>query len=154
MNITEMTKDEELMNHALDQALKAKTKGEIPVGAIIVKDKKIIARGYNQSISKNDPTAHAEIQAIRVAGNFLNNYRLVGTSIFVTLEPCAMCLGAIMHARIEKIIYGARDYKTGVCGSCENLLDSKFFNHSVSISGGILENQCGDLLKKFFNELR
>lgn len=149
-----MTKDEKWMNLALDEAIKAKTKGEVPVGAIIVKDEQIIARGYNQSILKNDPTAHAEIQAIRVAGNFLNNYRLVGTSIFVTLEPCSMCLGAIMHARIEKVIYGARDYKTGVCGSCENLLDARFFNHTISISSGVLEARCEHLLKKFFSEKR
>ena len=145
-----MNEDEKWMNLALEQARKAEADGEVPVGAILVKDNLIIARAHNQPISTNDPTAHAEIQLIRAAGEELKNYRLPGTSLYVTLEPCAMCLGAIMHARINRIIFGAHDQKTGVCGSSENLMNANCFNHKIHLSGGVLENESQHLLKNFF----
>jgi tRNA(adenine34) deaminase len=145
-----MNEDEKWMNLALEQAVKAEKEGEVPVGAILVKDGLVVARAHNQPISTNDPTAHAEIQLLRAAGEELNNYRLNGTSLYVTLEPCAMCLGAMMHARVERIVYGAHDPKTGVCGSSENLIDANCFNHKIDLVSGVLENECKQLLKKFF----
>ena len=145
-----MNEDEIWMSLALKQARKAAEEGEVPVGAILVKDGLLVAKAYNQPISTNDATAHAEIQLIRAAGRKQDNYRLTGTSLYVTLEPCAMCLGAMMHARIERIVYGAHDPKTGVCGSSENLIDTNCFNHKIDIVGGILKKECKQLLKKFF----
>jgi len=145
-----MNEDEKWMNLALEQARKAEEEGEVPVGAILVKDGLLIAKAHNQPISTNDPTAHAEIQLLREAGEKLKNYRLTGTSLYVTLEPCAMCLGAIMHARIERLVFGAYDPKTGVCGSSENLMDARCFNHKINLVSGVLENECRQLLKKFF----
>lgn len=145
-----MNEDEKWMNLALEQAVKAEKEGEVPVGAILVKDGLVVARAHNQPISTNDPTAHAEIQLLRAAGEELNNYRLNGTSLYVTLEPCAMCLGAMMHARVERIVYGAHDPKTGVCGSSENLMDANCFNHKIDLVSGVLENESKQLLKKFF----
>ena len=145
-----MNEDEKWMNLALEQAVKAEKEGEVPVGAILVKDGLLIAKAHNQPISTNDPTAHAEIQLLRAAGEELNNYRLNGTSLYVTLEPCAMCLGAMMHARVERIVYGAHDPKTGVCGSSENLIDANCFNHKIDLVSGVLENECKQLLKNFF----
>ena len=145
-----MNEDEKWMSFALEQAKKAEQEGEVPVGAILVQNGLIIARAHNQPISRNDPTAHAEIQLLREAGEKLKNYRLTGTSLFVTLEPCAMCLGAIMHARVERIVFGAHDPKTGVCGSSENLIDANCFNHKINLVSGVLENESKQLLKKFF----
>ena len=145
-----MTIDEKWMKIALEEANKAEIEGEVPVGAILVKNGKLIARAHNQPISKNDATAHAEIQLIRNGGIKQDNYRLTGTSLYVTLEPCAMCVGAIMHARIERIVYGAHDPKTGACGSSVNLIEANCFNHKIDLVSGVLENQCGELLKKFF----
>ena len=149
-----MNEDEKWMNLALEQAVKAEKEGEVPVGAILVKDGLVVARAHNQPISTNDPTAHAEIQLLRAAGEELNNYRLNGTSLYVTLEPCAMCLGAIMHARVERIVFGAHDPKTGVCGSSENLMDANCFNHKINLVSGVLENECRQLLKNFFISCR
>lgn len=145
-----MTQDEKWMQIAILEARKADNESEIPVGAIMIKDGNIIARAHNQPILKNDATAHAEIQVIRAAGKELKNYRLNDCSLFVTLEPCAMCFGASVHARIKRIVYGARDPKTGVCSSSENLIDAKFFTHKIKVDGGILERECSQLLKKFF----
>ena len=145
-----MNEDEKWMSLALEQAVKAEEEGEVPVGAILVKDGLVIARAHNQPISTNDATAHAEIQLLRTAGRKLKNYRLTGTSLYVTLEPCAMCLGAIMHARVKRIVFGAHDPKTGVCGSSENLMDAKCFNHKINLVSGVLENECRQLLKNFF----
>jgi len=145
-----MNEDEKWMQIALQEAIKAEEEGEVPVGAILVKNGIIIAKAFNQPISKNDATAHAEIQLLRTAGGKLKNYRLNGTSLYVTLEPCAMCLGAIMHARIERIIFGARDLKKGVCGSSENLINANCFNHKIDLTGGVLENESSQLLKNFF----
>ena len=149
-----MNEDEKWMSLALEQARKAEEEGEVPVGAILVKDGLLIAKAHNQPISTNDPTAHAEIQLIRAAGKKLKNYRLTGTSLYVTLEPCAMCLGAIMHARVEHVVFGAYDPKTGVCGSSENLMEAKCFNHKMNLVSGVLENESKQLLKNFFNSRR
>jgi tRNA(adenine34) deaminase len=149
-----MIEDEKWMSFALEQARKAEKEGEVPVGAILVKDDLVIARAHNKPISSNDPTAHAEIQLIRTAGEELKNYRLTGTSLFVTLEPCAMCLGAIMHARIKRVVYGAHDPKTGVCGSSENFMEASCFNHKIDLASGVLENESKQLLKSFFNSRR
>ena len=149
-----MNEDEKWMNLALEQAKKARKEGEVPVGAILVKNGLLIAKAHNQPISKNDATAHAEIQLIRKAGEIQKNYRLTGTSLYVTLEPCAMCLGAIMHARIERVIYGAHEPKTGACGSSENLINAKCFNHKIDLVSGVLESQNRELLKEFFASRR
>tara|TARA_B110000240_G_scaffold149329_1_gene165276 strand:- start:193 stop:642 length:450 start_codon:yes stop_codon:yes gene_type:complete len=149
-----MIEDEKWMSFALEQARKAEKEGEVPVGAILVKDDLIIARAHNKPISTNDPTAHAEIQLLRAAGEELKNYRLPGTTLYVTLEPCAMCLGAIMHARIERVVFGAHDPKTGVCGSSENFMEASCFNHKIDIASGVLENESKQLLKNFFNSRR
>ena len=149
-----MIEDEKWMSFALEQARKAEKEGEVPVGAILVKDDIVIARAHNKPISSNDPTAHAEIQLIRTAGEELKNYRLPGTTLFVTLEPCAMCLGAIMHARIKRVVYGAHDPKTGVCGSSENFMEASCFNHKIDLASGVLENESKQLLKNFFKSRR
>jgi len=145
-----MIEDKKWMHLALEEARKAEEMGEVPVGAILVKDDLIIARAHNRPISTNDPTAHAEIQLIRAAGKKLKNYRLTGTSLYVTLEPCAMCLGAIMHARIKRIVFGAHDPKTGVCGSSENLIEASCFNHRIDLASGVLESESKQILKNFF----
>ena len=149
-----MNEDEKWMQIAIQEAIKAEKEGEVPVGAVLVKDGLIIAKAFNQPISKNDATAHAEIQLIRSAGKKLKNYRLTETSLYVTLEPCAMCLGAIMHARIKRIIYGAQDPRTGVCGSSDNLIDANCFNHKINITGGVSERKCSQLLQTFFKSRR
>ena len=138
------------MNLAIKQAVKADTEGEVPVGAVIVKDGQLIAQAHNQPISTNDPTAHAEIQVIRKAGKKEKNYRLVGTTLYVTLEPCIMCLGALMHARIERIVFGAKDTKNGVCGSLVDLTNASQFNHHTFVTSGVLEKQCQEILRSFF----
>jgi tRNA(adenine34) deaminase len=149
-----MDKYEQWMKIAIQQANLAKELGEVPVGAVIIKNDIIISKGHNEPISKNDPTAHAEIQAIRSAGKILKNYRITGSSIFVTLEPCIMCFGAILNARVEKIFFGAYDEKKGICSSCNNYLNKESYKNSLKIRGGILENQCSMILKKFFKERR
>ena len=149
-----MNNDEKWMALAIKQAVKADKKGEVPVGAVLVKDGQLIAQAHNQPISTNDATAHAEIQLLRAAGKLQKNYRLINTTIYVTLEPCAMCLGAMMHARIKRIVYGASDPKTGVCGSHVDLSSESFFNHEMKISGGVLEQECKELLQSFFRSRR
>ncbi|HAL43881.1 MAG TPA: tRNA adenosine(34) deaminase TadA [Methylophilaceae bacterium] len=146
-----MTDDDfRFMKLALELAKKAELKDEVPVGALVVRNGEIIGRGMNASISDHDPTSHAEINAIRDAAKAIKNYRLKDCSIYVTLEPCAMCVGAIQHARIEKIIYGAPDPKTGACGSTVDLINIKEINHHAEAVGGILEKECGQILKDFF----
>ena len=149
-----MNKDEKWMQIAIQEAKKAENEGEVPVGAILVQDGKLIAKAYNQSISKNDATAHAEIQLLRLAGQKLGNYRLKNSTIYVTLEPCVMCFGAIMHARISHIIFGARDHRTGACGSSIDLVNKKCFNHKIETNDGILEAKCIELLQNFFKSKR
>lgn len=142
--------DIEYMEIALQFAEEAAAAGEVPVGAIVVKNGEIIGRGYNAPITTHDPSAHAEIRAMRDAANHLGNYRLVDCTLYVTLEPCAMCSGAIQHARIARVIYGASDPKTGACGSVINLMAEPKLNHHTEISGGILAERCGAVLSKFF----
>ena len=146
--------DESFMRFALIEAQKSKSIDEVPVGAIIVMNNKVISRGHNLSISQNDPTSHAEINALRSAGNKVGNYRLTGATLYVTLEPCAMCYGAIVHARISRLVFGAYDPKTGVCGSSSNLYEQSCFNHSPQITGGVLEEECSLILKDFFKKRR
>lgn len=146
--------DNDFMQIALDLAQQAGAAGEVPVGAIVVKNGEIIGRGSNAPITTHDPTAHAEIRAMRDAAQHINNYRLVGCILYVTLEPCAMCTGAIQHARIAKLIYGASDPKTGACGSVVNLMAEPKLNHHTEISGGVLAAECGALLSNFFSARR
>lgn len=146
--------DEKWMKIALEQARFAQAKNEVPVGAILVKNDQLIASAHNQPISNNDPTAHAEIQLLRSAGKKLNNYRLPNTTLYVTLEPCTMCLGAMIHARVSRVVFGAYDKKTGVCGSCQDLVTSKCFNHQLQAQGGILESECSSLISQFFKNRR
>lgn len=138
------------MGLALDLARQAGAAGEVPVGALVVLDGEVVGRGWNQPIGRHDPTSHAEIMALRDAAQRLGNYRLPGCTLYVTLEPCAMCAGAIMHARIRKVVYGARDPKTGVAGSVINLFAETRLNHHASLVGGVLAAQCGALLSGFF----
>ena len=145
-----MNEDEKWMQIAISEATLAKSKDEIPVGAVLIQNNELIAHAHNQPISHNDPTAHAEIQVLRIAAKQQRNYRLVGSIIYVTLEPCAMCLGAMMHARIKRIVFGASDPKTGVCGSCANLTSEAFFNHRIEALGGILEKESKEILQSFF----
>ena len=149
-----MNNDEKWMTIAIQEAFKAEAEGEVPVGAILVKDGQLIAQAHNQPISKNDATAHAEIQLLRAAGKKQQNYRLTCTTLYVTLEPCAMCFGAMMHARISRLIFGAYDPKTGVCGSCVDLTTKNYFKNNIDINGGILENECSKLLQDFFKYRR
>ncbi len=149
-----MMSDEMLMRKAIELAYKAKENDEVPVGAIIVLEDKIIGEGWNQPISSNDPTAHAEIIALRNAGNKVGNYRLPNATMYVTLEPCAMCAGALVHARLAKVIYAADDPKTGACGSVFNLLQSDELNHKVEIEKGLFEEESRSLIQDFFKAKR
>ena len=142
--------DKNHMQIALELASQAAAAGEVPVGALVVKDGVIIGRGYNAPISLHDPSAHAEIQAMRDAAQTLGNYRLVGCTLYVTLEPCAMCCGAIQHARIARLVYGASDPKTGACGGVINLMTELRLNHHTEVSGGVLAVECGTMLTQFF----
>jgi len=123
---------------------------EVPVGAILVQENNLITQAHNRPIKNNDPTAHAEIEVLRKAGEKLQNYRLAKTTLYVTLEPCAMCLGAMIHARIERVVFGTSDPKSGVCGSTIDLSSESIFNHQISVSGGVLEHECKDILQSFF----
>lgn len=146
--------DFHFMRAALDQAELARAAGEVPVGAVLVIDGEIVGRGYNQPIRANDPTAHAEVMALRDAGRSLSNYRLPGSTLYVTLEPCVMCSGAIMHARVQRVVYGARDPKTGAAGSVIDLFAEARLNHHGEASGGVLAEECGAMLSRFFAERR
>jgi tRNA(adenine34) deaminase len=142
------------MRHALALAGKAGSEGEVPVGAVLILDNKVIGEGWNQPIGLNDPTAHAEILALRDAARVLGNYRLPGTTLYVTLEPCVMCVGAIIHARVARVCFGAHDPKTGAAGSVFELLSSSQFNHRVDVQGDILAQECGEQLQAFFRQRR
>jgi len=142
--------DEHFMGLAMDLAREAGAAGEVPVGALIVLEEEVVGRGFNQPIGRHDPTAHAEIMALRDAATRLGNYRLPGCTLYVTLEPCAMCAGAIMHARIERLVFGASDPKTGAAGSVIDLFAESSLNHHTSVVGGVLAEQCGSLLSGFF----
>jgi len=142
------------MQLALEQARLAWAEGEVPVGAVVVKDGEVIATGYNQPIGRHDPTAHAEIMALRAAAEKLGNYRLPGCELYVTLEPCIMCSGAMMHARLARVVYAAPDPKTGACGSVVNLFEQEKLNHHTEVSGGLMAEEASSLLKAFFAERR
>ena len=146
--------DEYWMQQALARASHAETLGEVPVGAVLVLDNQIIGEGWNQPIGLHDPTAHAEIQALRQAAALLQNYRLPNTTLYVTLEPCIMCAGAMVHARIRRVVIGASDPKTGAAGSVFNCLGDPALNHKVSVETGILQAICGDQLRAFFQKRR
>jgi tRNA(adenine34) deaminase len=145
-----MPADEDLMRQALVLADEAAHAGEVPVGAVVVKDGRVIGRGSNRPISSHDPTAHAEIVAMRDAAQRLDNYRLIGCELYVTLEPCVMCVGAMVHARIGRIVYGTRDPKTGACGSIVDLPGLETFNHHGTFEGGVLAAECAEILRRFF----
>ena len=149
-----MNEDEKWMRLAIKEAILAESEGEVPVGAVLIKNELLIAKAHNQSISKSDATAHAEMLLIQAAGKKLKNYRLNETTLYVTLEPCAMCFSAMMHARIKRVVYGAYDSKTGVCGSCDDLRNAKFFKHRINITGGVLKLENQKILKSFFKNLR
>lgn len=142
------------MRLALEQAQLAREAGEVPVGAVVVMDGKIVGRGYNKPISSNDPSSHAEIEALRDAAKSVGNYRLPGASLFVTIEPCLMCAGAIMHARIERVVFGANDTKTGVCGSVLDVFAESRLNHHASVTSHVLEAECGSIMTQFFVDKR
>lgn len=146
--------DEAWMRHAVKLAHRAKEHGEVPVGAVIVKHDQLLGEGWNQVITLNDPSAHAEILALRSAGERLGNYRLPGCSLYVTLEPCAMCAGAMLHARLDRVCFGAADPKTGALGGSFNLYADYSHNHRIATQGGLLENECAGLLKEFFRARR
>jgi tRNA(adenine34) deaminase len=142
------------MQHALTLAKKAEEAGEVPVGALIIKDNELIAEGWNQPISSHDATAHAEVMALRSAGEKLSNYRLLDTELFVTLEPCPMCVGAMLHARVKRVVFAATDPKTGALGGAYNLLETGTHNHVFEVKSGVLENEASDLLRSFFKSRR
>lgn len=143
------------MRHALSLADRAESLGEIPVGAVLVDSEgNILGEGWNLSITENDPTAHAEIVALRNAAKKVQNYRLLNTTLYVTLEPCTMCAGAILHSRIQRLVFGALDYKTGAVGSRFHFFDDYQMNHTVEITGGVLAQECGEKLSAFFRKRR
>lgn len=148
--MTTVATDEDFMAEALCLAREGGTTGEVPVGAVVVKDGEVIGRGFNAPISSQDPTAHAEIVALRDAARLMGNYRLPGCELYVTLEPCVMCCGAIIHARIARVVFGARDPKTGACGSVVNLFDEPRLNFHATVTEGVLAAECGSLLTDFF----
>ena len=148
--MTPEVRDQAMMRLALDQAHSAAILGEVPVGAVIFRAGKVIATGFNHPIGTHDPTAHAEIRAIRAAAEILGNYRLVECELYVTLEPCAMCSGAIQHARFKRLVFGASDPKTGCVGSVMNLFAEERLNHHTEVTGGVLAEECGRTLSEFF----
>lgn len=151
-NFTDL--DIQYMTRAYELAELAEEKGEVPVGAVLVKDNKIIGEGFNQPIVNHDPSAHAEIMALRSAGQQLQNYRLVDTTLYVTLEPCAMCAMALVHARVARVVYATEDPRTGAAGSVVNLLQHNSFNHQCAIEQGLMQAECSEQLKRFFRKKR
>jgi tRNA(adenine34) deaminase len=146
--------DQQFMALAIEQANCAALAGEVPVGAVLVRNGQVLAKAFNQPIGLHDPSAHAEMQVLRAAGKAEGNYRLPGTALYVTLEPCAMCAGAMLHARVERVVYGAPDPKTGAAGSALNLFSNQQINHQTQVEGGVLAEECGQVLKRFFKERR
>lgn len=146
--------DRSMMRLALELGRKAGRAREVPVGAVIVVDGEVVGEGWNHPVGSHDPTAHAEIQALREAGKRLGNYRLVDATLYVTLEPCAMCAGAMVHARIARLVFGAADPKTGAAGGVFDIVRSPALNHRIEVEGGVLEGECGDLLREFFRARR
>lgn len=147
-------RDQAWMQRALQLAQLAEAEGEVPVGALLVRGDQVLGEGYNRPIALHDPTAHAEVQALRAAANKAGNYRLPGSTLYVTLEPCAMCVGAMIHARIERLVFGASDPKTGAVESVSDLLQQPWHNHRIQFEGGVLATECGALLTNFFKARR
>lgn len=152
--MTEAELDQQYMRMAIEQAQLAAQSGEVPVGAVLVKDGQVISKAFNKPITNHDPSAHAEMLALREAAFAEENYRIPGSTLYVTLEPCAMCSGAMLHARIERVVYGASDPKTGAAGSVLDIFASKQINHQTSVEGGIMSEECGQLLRDFFKGRR
>ena len=152
--MTQAEQDKHWMGLALEMASKAESLGEVPVGAVLVKDNQVLAAGFNYSIGQHDPSAHAEMQCLRQAGKVLENYRMLDTTLYVTLEPCAMCAGAMVHSRISRVVFGAKDLKTGAAGSVVDLLNHPDFNHQVEVTSGVLEQECANMLSDFFRRRR
>jgi tRNA(adenine34) deaminase len=146
--------DEAFMRRALELAQRAQEEGEVPVGAVVVLEENILGEGWNRPIAASDPTAHAEIQAMRAASSALSNYRLTGATLYVTLEPCVMCVGAMFYARIGRVVFGASDPKTGAAGGIVDLFKNEKLNHHAQIQGGVLASECGALLSRFFASRR
>ncbi|MGY5450110.1 tRNA adenosine(34) deaminase TadA [Agarivorans sp. MS3-6] len=146
--------DIDWMNHALKLAAYAEAQGEVPVGAVVVFQNEIVGEGWNQTISLHDATAHAEVLALREAGANIGNYRLLDTTLYVTLEPCTMCAGAMVHARVKRLVYGASDLKTGAAGSVFNIVSSECLNHRVEVEAGVLAETCGETISRFFRKRR
>ena len=142
------------MRHALRLAELAGAEGEVPVGAVLIKDDELVGEGWNRPIATHDPSAHAELLALRAAAAAVGNYRLLDTTLYVTLEPCVMCAGAIIHARVARVVYGAGDPKTGAAGGAVDIFAAPFVNHRVAVEGGILAEECGRMLTEFFKERR
>jgi tRNA(adenine34) deaminase len=152
--MTQVELDRQFMQQALEQAGLAALAGEVPVGAVIVRNGEVVARAFNKPITNHDPSAHAEMLALRQAALSAENYRLPDSTLYVTLEPCTMCSGAMLHARINRIVYGAADPKTGAAGSVLDVFSSKQINHQTVIEGGVMAQECGQLLRDFFKERR
>lgn len=146
--------DEDWMRHAMQLAARAEAAGEVPVGAVLVKDQQLLAEGWNQMISLHDPSAHAEMQAVRKAGQSLQNYRLIDCTLYVTLEPCSMCAGMLVHSRVKRLVYGASDYKTGAAGSIMDLVCHPKLNHQLEVTAGVLGEECAAMLSAFFKKRR
>ena len=152
--MTQTELDQQYMLMAIEQAQLAAQSGEVPVGAVLVRDGQVISKAFNKPIANHDPSAHAEMLALREAALAEENYRIPGSTLYVTLEPCAMCSGAILHARIDRVVYGAQDPKTGSAGSVLDIFSSKQINHQTSVEGGIMSEECGQLLRDFFKGRR
>ena len=154
MGINSEFNDEYFMRIAIEQAHQAELEGEVPVGAVVVYKHQVIAKAHNQVIQLNNPCAHAEMTALGLAGEFVGNYRLVDCELYVTLEPCGMCAGAMIHARLKRLVFGAYDLKTGVASSVEQHFQKPFHNHQITITGGVLDIECGEQLSAFFKQRR
>ena len=152
--MTQAELDHQFMQQAIEQAQLAALAGEVPVGAVLVRDGKVVSKGFNQPITRHDPSAHAEMLALRLAAKAEENYRLPGSTLYVTLEPCTMCAGAMLHARVDRIVYGASDPKTGAAGSVLDVFSLKQINHQTTVEGGIMGEECGELLRSFFKGRR
>ncbi|PKG56448.1 tRNA adenosine(34) deaminase TadA [Shewanella sp. Choline-02u-19] len=152
--MSQQEQDSRFMKMAMEMATKAEEKGEVPVGAVLVKEGEVISAGFNFSIGLHDPSAHAEMQCIRQAGKVLENYRLIDSTLYVTLEPCAMCAGAIVHSRISRLVFGANDEKTGAAGTVIDIVRHSAFNHQVEVTSGVLETECAEQLSAFFRRRR
>ena len=152
--MTQAELDRQYMCMAIEQAQLAAQSGEVPVGAVLVRDGQVIAKAFNRPIANHDPSAHAEMLALREAALTEENYRIPGSTLYVTLEPCAMCSGAMLHARVERVVYGAPDPKTGAAGSVLDLFASKQINHQTTVDGGIMSEECGQMLRDFFKGRR